>query len=184
MRSRLHRFVHDETATSTLEFVITFPLILTLFVAVFESGIILTRQVLMERSLDEAVRTLRLVRTITDPVTGTPRPLTADDIAAAICDNTSAIQNCNQVLEVQLTRIDTNTYSVPSPDIACVNRGDLSIQPANTFQQGTDNELILIRACAVIDRLLPFSGFGLNLARDDTGGLHIVAASILVNEPQ
>jgi Flp pilus assembly protein TadG len=184
MRSLLHRFVRDETATSTLEFVITFPLILTLFVAVFESGIILTRQVLMERSLDEAVRTLRLVRTITDPITGTPRPLTADDIAAAICDNTSAIQNCTQVLEVQLTRIDTNTYAVPSPDIACVNRGDLTIQPANTFQQGTDNELILIRACAVIDRLLPFSGFGLNLARDDTGGLHIVAASILVNEPQ
>ena len=31
--------------------------------------------------------------------------------------------------------------------------------------------------------LLPFSGFGLNLTRDDTGGLHMVSTSILVNEP-
>lgn len=180
----LRGFVRDERATSTLEFIITFPVVLTLFIAVFETGVILSRQVLLERSLDEAVRILRLVRTIVDPVTGQPRPLTADDIAEAICDNTAAIPNCDAVLQVQLTRIDTDTYVVPSPDIACVNRGDLTIQPSNTFQQGADNDLIMIRTCAVIDRLLPFSGFGLNLARDDTGGLHIVAASVLVNEPQ
>ncbi|NKX43397.1 TadE/TadG family type IV pilus assembly protein [Roseicyclus persicicus] len=180
----LRDFARDERATSTLEFVIMFPVVITLFIAVFETGIILSRQVLMERSLDEAVRLLRLVRTIVDPVTGQPRPLTADDIAQAICDNTRAIPNCDQVLVVQLTRIDQTNYDVPTPDIACVNRGDLSIQPSNQFQQGTDNELILIRTCAIIDPLLPFSGFGLNLARDDTGGLHMTAASVLVNEPQ
>jgi hypothetical protein len=67
--------------------------------------------------------------------------------------------------------------------VACINRNDVTIAPENQFQQGQDNELILIRTCAVVDRLLPFSGFGLNLVRDDTGGLHMVAASVFVNEP-
>jgi Flp pilus assembly protein TadG len=170
----LGRFVREEHATSTMEFVILFPVVITLFVGVFETGMILSRQVLMERSLDEAVRILRLAQGLT---------LTADDIEDAICDNTAAIPDCDNVLVVDLNVIDQTDYSVPSPDIACVNRNDLTIDLGNSFDQGGDNELIMVRACAVVDRILPFSGFGLNLTRDATGGLHMVAASVFVNEP-
>lgn len=181
---RMRTFARDEHATATMEFLIMFPIVITMFIAVFENGVILTRQVLMERSLDEGVRLLRLVRNITDETTGLPRALTSDDIAEAICDNTRSIPKCREVLVVDLRVIDTNTYDMPSADVACVDRRDLSVRPANEFRAGQDNELIVIRVCAVIDRILPFSGFGLNLARDDTGGLHIVASSIFVNEPQ
>lgn len=170
----IHRFLRDERATATIEFVIMFPVIITMFIAVFETGMILTRQVLMERSLDEAVRVLRLAQGLT---------LTAADIQQAICDNTGSIQNCDEVLVVDLRLIDRNTYDIPMPDVVCVNRNDLTVTPGNLFQQGQDNDLILIRTCAVVDRILPFSGFGLNLVRDDTGGLHMVASSVFVNEP-
>jgi len=167
-------FLRDERATSTIEFVIMFPVIITLFVAVFETGMILTRQVLLERSLDEAVRVLRLVQGLT---------ITADDIQTAICDNTGAIANCDQVLVVDLRLIDRNTYDIPMPDVTCVDRNQIDVTPSNQFQQGQDNDLVLIRTCAIVDRILPFSGFGLNLVRDDTGGLHMVASSVFVNEP-
>jgi len=170
----LRRFCRDDRATASIEFVIMFPVVIMLFIAVFETGMILTRQVLMERSLDEAVRILRLARGL---------ELTAGDIEEAICANTRAIPNCDQVLVVDLRRIDRGTYAVPTPDVICVNRNDIDVRPSNLFQQGEDNDLILIRTCAIIDRLLPFSGFGLNLVRDDTGGLHITAASVFVNEP-
>jgi hypothetical protein len=42
---------------------------------------------------------------------------------------------------------------------------------------------MLVRACMIVDRILPFSGYGLNLTRDDSGGLHMMASSIFVNEP-
>lgn len=170
----IRAFARDDRATATMEFVIMFPVVITMFIAVFETGMILSRQVLLERSLDEAVRILRLAQGLT---------LTAADIEQAICDNTRAIPNCNDVLVVDLRRIDTSTYAIPTPDVACINRNDVTIAPENQFQQGQDNELILIRTCAIVDRLLPFSGFGLNLVRDDTGGLHMVAASVFVNEP-
>jgi Flp pilus assembly protein TadG len=177
----LRHFLRDERATSTMEFIIMFPVIILLFVAVFETGIILSRQVLLERSLDSAVRVLRLARGGIQNATG--QPLSAQDIEIAICNNTRSIPNCREVLTVELTVIDQTTYAMPARDLACVDRQDRSILPSNQFTQGVDNELVLIRTCAVIDRILPFSGFALNLARDDSGGLHMVAASIFVNEP-
>jgi Flp pilus assembly protein TadG len=58
-----------ENATATMEFVITFPIIMILFIAVFETSMIMTRQVMMERTLDQAVRILRLANglTVTPP---------------------------------------------------------------------------------------------------------------------
>lgn len=167
-------FARDDRATATMEFVIMFPVVITLFIGVFESGIILTRQVLLERSVDEAVRLLRLAQGLT---------LTNADIEQAICDNTRVIPNCDEVLVVDLRRIDDTTYDIPMPDVACVNRNDMTLELGNGSEFGSDNELILLRACAIVDRILPFSGFGLNLVRDDTGGVHMTAASVFVNEP-
>ena len=179
----LRHFIRDERATSTMEFIIMFPVIITLFVAVFETGAILSRQVLMERSMEEAARLLRLSRQITDPVTGDTRTPNADDIKTAICDNTRSIPDCDNVLVVELTVIDRMTYAMPADGVVCVQRDDPSTVPVNPFDQGAGNQLVLMRVCAVVDRILPFSGFGLNLVRDDSGGLHMVAASVYVNEP-
>jgi len=173
-QSDIPAFARCERGTSTLEFVIVFPLILLVFVAVFETGIILTRQVMMEGALDDAARVLRLAQDL---------EVSAGDIEAAICDNTSAIPDCDDVLVIDLRVIDPPDYLLPPDDVLCVDRDDRLVRPDNEFDQGSDNELMLIRACAVIDRILPFSGFGLNLTRDATGGLHMVAATILVNEP-
>lgn len=179
----LRRYRQREDGTSTLEFVIMFPLVLVLFIAVFETGVILSRQVLLERSLDEAVRVLRLVRNVTDPATGEPRALTAADIEDAICANTAAIPDCDRVLVVDLEVISRENYKLPDPDVLCVDRMELPVMPANQFNQGANNSLVLVQVCAVVERMLPLSGFGLNLTRDDTGGLHMVASSLFVNEP-
>jgi len=168
------RYLRGETGTATLEFVIVFPLIMLLFVAVFETGLILTRQVMLEGSLNDAVRVLRLAQDL---------ELDADDIETAICNNTSAIPDCENVLVIDLRVIDPPHYELPEENLLCVDRNDLTLRPNNEFSQGEDNQLMLIRACAVIDRILPFSGLGLNLTRDATGGLHMVASTILVNEP-
>lgn len=174
IHAALTAFARDERATATMEFVIVFPLIMMLFVAVFETGIILTRQVLLEGSLDDAVRVLRLAQNLT---------VDADDIEDAICDNTRAIPDCDNVLVIDLQLIAPPFYDLPEDDVLCVDRNDMTVQPDNRFNQGDDNQLMIIRACAIVDRLLPFSGYGLNLTRDDTGGLHMVSTSILVNEP-
>jgi Flp pilus assembly protein TadG len=177
----LRRFVVDERATSTMEFVIMFPVVMLLFMAVFETGITLSRQVLLERSLESAARVLRLSQGVLQTETGAP--LTPADIRTAICDNTRSIPNCHQSLVVEMLVIDTRNYVLPAANRACVNRQNLTIRPANSFQHRRQDQLVVIRTCTEIDRILPFSGFGLNLARNNTGGRYLVASAVFLNEP-
>ncbi|MDG4647414.1 TadE/TadG family type IV pilus assembly protein [Roseibacterium sp. SDUM158017] len=177
MRNLTHHirdFVRREDATATMEFVITFPVIMILFIGAFETAMIMTRQVMLERTLDQAVRILRLANGLT---------VSAADIRTAICDNTSMLPDCANLLTIDLQRVDRLTYTVPGNQDLCIERADASATPQNQFTVGADNDLMLVRACMIVDRIFPFSGYGLNLTRDDSGGLHMMAGSVFVNEP-
>lgn len=173
---QIRSFWKDETATATLELVIVFPLLILLFVAAFETALIVTRQVIMERSLDMSVRVLRLAQgVITD----------ADTVRDTICSNTQLLPNCQELLTLDLQVVDRTTYDLPSNDQICAGRGnDIVIAPANVFDAGASDEFLLIRTCLIVDQILPFSAFGLNLASDDDGGLYMIATTIFVNEPR
>jgi Flp pilus assembly protein TadG len=175
LQMRLRAFCDDENATATLEFVIVFPILMLLFIAAFETAMILTRQVMLERTLDQAVRVLRLAQgVVTD----------ADTVRQTMCSNTQLLPDCSDLLAIDLQLVNRTTYEMPAEDEICANRGsDTVIQPNNEFQVGSDNQFLLIRTCLLVDRILPISGFGLNLARDDSGGMHMIAQTIFVNEP-
>jgi hypothetical protein len=111
----IRQFLRRENATATMEFVITFPIIMILFIAVFETSMIMTRQVMMERTLDQAVRILRLANGLT---------VTPADIRTAICDNTSLLPDCDTLLTIDLREIDRATYTVPGDQEMCIERAD------------------------------------------------------------
>ncbi|WP_166486166.1 TadE/TadG family type IV pilus assembly protein [Jannaschia sp. CCS1] len=171
----LRAFWRDETATATLEMVIVFPLMMIVFIAAFETALILTRQIILERSLDMSVRVLRLAQGLdTD----------TDAVRDTMCANTRLLPNCQELLSIDLIVIDDETYAMPTNEQICNARGeDLIISPDNAFDDGVGGDFMLIRTCLIVDRILPFSGFGLNLTRDDSGGMHMMASTIFVNEP-
>ncbi len=172
---RLRRFRDDDSATATLELVIVFPLLLMVFVASFESAMILTRQILLERSLDMSVRVLRLTQGVNTD---------ADEIRDTMCANTNILPNCEELLTIDLQIVDRDTYTMPDNNQICAGRGNnLVVAPDNDFDVGVDNDFMLIRACLIVDPILPLSGFGLSLARDESGGMHMMATTIFVNEP-
>lgn len=178
MLQRIKNFVTRERGTATLEFCIVFPIIIILFVAAFESAMILTRQVMLERSLDHSVRLLRL--TTNENVSGA-------DIRAHMCSNTLVLRNCEDVLVVDLREVDQSTYDLPGDDTLCTDRSGVRVNPLNEYDphrgDGIENELMLIRVCAQVSTFVPLVGFGLTLTRDDLGQLHMVSSSIFVNEP-
>jgi Flp pilus assembly protein TadG len=171
---KIRQLLRRDEGASTMEFVITFPVIIMLFIAVFETSMIMTRQVMLERTLDQAVRILRLADGLS---------VGAADIREAICNNTSLLPDCMTLLTIDLRPVERATYAVPGNQEMCIERADETAVLSNQFTSGADNELMLVRACFIVDRIVPFSGFGLNLTRDDSGGLHMMAASIFVNEP-
>jgi Flp pilus assembly protein TadG len=167
------RFRRSEAGTATVEFVLMIWIFLAIFMASFESGLLMTRFVMMERALDMTVRDLRL---------GNIENPTHESVRAIICSRTVLFDDCNDIMMLELQPVSTTTWSPLNESVECVNRAS-EINPVDQFTEGTGDEMMLVRACAVFDPIFPGTGIGLRLPRVNGGGYAVVATSAFVNEP-
>lgn len=166
-------FWRREDGTATIEFVLVFPLVMIVFMSVFEAAVLTTRYTMMERALDLTVRSLRLT-------TGTAP--THAQVRDQICTYTNMIPDCSNTLIVELTPIQRPSFTLPALNAPCVDRAANS-PPLTTLTHGVANQLMLIRICAVVDPMFPWIGLGNIMAKDATGGLRLTALSAFVAEP-
>lgn len=171
LRTAARRLAGQEDGTATIEFVLFVPVFLTVFMSAFESGLLMTRQAMLERAMDVSIRDLRLGW----------RP-THDELKARICAVATVFPNCLNAVMLELRPVDTTTWSPLNTNVTCVER-NAPVQPLTTFVQGVPNEMMLVRACAVFDPIFPLTGMGLHLPLDVSGGYQLAASSAFVNEP-
>lgn len=169
----LRRWFRREDGTATIEFVILFPMIMTLFLSAFEVGFFLVRAVLLDRAVDISVRSLRL---------GTLSPMTSDELKRQICNNALIFPDCMNAMMVELAPISTTAWNFPANQITCVQR-DEAIQPVVDFLPGGQNEIMIVRACAILDPFFGTTPMVMDMPLDVSGGYAIAAASTFVNEP-
>ncbi len=163
----------DEGGTATIEFVLFFPVFMTIFMSTFECGLFMTRQVMLERAVDMSIRDLRMGLWVNP---------TADDLKTAICDIATIIPDCQDVVMLELRPVSTATWTPLDPNITCVERDEV-IQPLVEWTNGVENEMMLVRACAVFDPVFPLTAMGLQLPVDASGGYAMSATTAFVNEP-
>ncbi|MGF6861955.1 hypothetical protein ABIE69_002529 [Rhodobacteraceae bacterium MBR-64] len=172
LRRGLRKLGLGESGTASVEFVLYVPLFLAVFMAAFESGLITLRHVMLERAVDISVRNLRL---------GLWADPTPEMLRDEICAQSAIIPDCQNVLLLELIPVDQATWTMPDPGASCVNRNE-EIQPVTAFVTGGQNQLMLVKACAIFNPIFPSTGLGLQLVRDD-GGYAVTAFSAFVNEP-
>jgi len=167
------KYLKREDGNSTIEFVIMFPLVLMIFMSMFEAAMITARQAMLERALDITMRGVRIT---------TGSAPSADAIRAKICNLGTILPDCNTTLIMEMTPVAPPDFDMPDYRIPCINRDQLPA-PVTTFTQGVGNQLMVVRACYVVDPVFPLSGAGLGLSRAEDGGYQIVSASAFVAEP-
>lgn len=171
---RLRRFWRRDDGTATVEFVLTVPVLLMIFMASLESGLLMTRYISLERAVDMTVRNLRLGQY--------PNP-THDLLKREICGRSSVLVDCSNAIRIELVPVDTATWNLPTSRVGCVDRADEDIAPVIEVNPGQPNDLMLVRVCIVQDALFPTTGIGLRLPKDADGGYGLVALSSFANEP-
>lgn len=172
----LPRFLRREDGTATVEFVIAVPIVLGLLFSSIDFGVVMLRQVFLDRAVDMAVREVRLGR-----VSGSDEGIIA--FREQICANTFLITNCAASLAVEMREVDTFTWSGLNEPAQCVNRAEeitpmLEFSPHNGAQM-----LMLIRVCAVADPFISATGLVYGMPRDASGGFFLVSRGFWVNEP-
>jgi len=169
----VRRFLGREDGNSTLEFVIAFPLVMMIFMSVFEAAMVTARHTMLERALDMTVRNVRL---------STGSAPTQDQMRRVICDRAVIIPDCERTLIIEMTPVPVPAFTMPSATQPCYDRAE-DIEPVVSYTQAVGNQMMLIRACAVVDPMFPLTGPGLSLTKDPSGGLQLITSSAFVAEP-
>lgn len=170
---RLGRFGRDDKGTAAIEFAMTVPLLFAIFMAAFESGFLMVRSIMLEQSVDMTMRELRLGHY--------PLP-TAALLKSEICNRSVILKNCEQNIVIEMTRINTANWALPTNRVACVDREE-DINPVTQLQIGQQNDVMLVRVCVVQDAMFPTSGIGLGLPKDSQGGYGLISVTAFVTEP-
>jgi hypothetical protein len=162
-----------EDGTSTIEFCFAVPMFLFMFMGSFDSGLLMLRDVMLNRALDLTMRELRLGH-FDNP--------THESVKHELCLRTVVIQDCEKVVKLELRPIDNSTWDLPTTSVPCVDRS-ANIDVASEFRSGGGNQLMIVRACAIVQPMFPGTGIGLRMPKDAEGGYGLVARSAFVNEP-
>ena len=162
-----------EDGNATVEFVFVVPVFLLLFVSIFELGMATVRMTVLEHGMDKAMRDVRL---------GTGTSFNRDQIRDKICGYAGMLKDCNENLLMEMVVIDRDTFDLPPVRATCINQNEEGL-PVTQFSNGSDSDLMFIRACYVIDPLYPTFGLGAMLKTDPAGNMQLVASSIFAQEP-
>ena len=170
------RFRSEEEGNATIEFIMAVPLLLVLFCSAFETGMLMVRQLMLERGLEMTVRAVRLQ---------TAAKYDVDQLRKMVCDGAAVVPDCLQNVRIEMRRIDPNVGwggQRPPNNADCRDRNDPA-SPPEDFANGGEHELMMLRVCALYDPFFPAIGIGkkLDYARDDKYAL--VSINAFVMEP-
>jgi hypothetical protein len=174
---RLKTFLRREDGSSTVEFVILFPLFVVLFVSSFELGTIMLRQTMLDRSIDMTVRAIRI---------GAVTDVDHDTIKDMICARTVFLTDCESELKLEMEIVNPRAWVAVNPDIDCIDHEDRGIPPRR-FVAGADNQMMILRACHLFEPFMTNIGLGVVLGdllpRESGNSYRLVATASYVVEP-
>ena len=177
LRQRLRSFSQREDGSMVFEFAIIVPGIFMVFLASVEFGIYSMRQMFLDRGLDVTVREIRL---------NTGTNYNHDTVKQMICDNSGFLNssgNCDTTMRLEMISLDLRNYT-PLADVSdCV---DLSqpVNPPRNFVNGTEHELMIMRACVKFDPVFATTGLGNRFPKDGAGKAQMISVSAFVQEPE
>ena len=174
IRALWHRFARSQSGTATMEFVIMVPLVLGFLFSAIDYGVVMIRQVFLDRAVDIAVRQVRLGNVAATSFAG---------FRTQICSNTFLISDCENSIAIELRPIDTVTWAGLDEPAQCVNREE-NISPVLAFTPSSGAQvLMLIRVCVVADPFIDMTGMILGMPEDASGGFFLVSNAAFANEP-
>ena len=170
----LRRFARSEEGSSTVEFCMWVPFMMFFLASMVEASTFMMRWMLLDRSLDIAVRELRL---------RTTNPPTFDELRQMLCDN-MRLPDCMNSLHLELSIVDQATWSGLGDAPLCRDRSQPIIPVTEkNIPASLPNQFMTIRACALMEPLFGKVGIGAILPKDSNGELQVLAYSAYVQEP-
>jgi hypothetical protein len=166
-------FRRDETGSSVVGLVVLFPLVMIAFVSALEVSVLALRKVQLATAATEVTRYLRIASNT---------PPDRQTLIETLCGAAGLFPDCPNSITVELAPVDTNEWGANSESMQCIDRQE-GFVPAEEYVAGDNNQLMLIRICAVFKPVFPSLGVGQALVEMNDGDYAIMDVSFFTNEP-
>lgn len=166
-------FRRSEDGSSTIEIMTVLPAAMFFFAASYETGMIGLRNMMLERAVDVTVRDVRIGKI--------PEPDHAI-LKERICEQAMIIPNCMEEVKLEMMRKDIRNYVSISDQPDCIDRAEPGA-PRIDFSEGGNNDLMILRVCALFDPVLPTAAIGAAVPKQSEGAYALVSTSSFVLEP-
>ncbi|NND17888.1 MAG: pilus assembly protein, partial [Silicimonas sp.] len=177
------RFARKQEGNATIEFVILFPGLMTLFLMGFEAGYYMVRNVSLERAVDITVRDLRLSNGALPDL---------NEFKQRLCTQASVFDDCANLVTVDVEPIARGSggiAAIANGPVRCIDRNGTpqnngnGNSPTETYNMGAMNEMMVMRVCLMTDPLFPTSGLAVGMKMETNKKYAIVATTAFVTEP-
>ena len=172
-RSRcvLRRYRKSDSGVTAIEFAIVAPPFLALMLAIFEVGIMLFSEYVIEHGVAKAARMIRTGEVQTANMTVT-------EFKALVCGNLSGYLDCETNLKVDVRKfVDFDAVSLPPPLGA---DGEFSEGIGGTYEPGAPYEVVVVRVYYAWSLFMP----GMSHMSNMSDGRRLLAAGAAFrNEP-
>lgn len=175
----LARFRHDESGAVTIPTLpwIVFYLFLTF--GAIEMSIMIMKQTLFDRGVALTARIMQL---------GLDSKPDEETLKKTICSNLVFISNCMDKLSVETFSVDQSDWSstLTGKALNCETSSDNTTPPPSNVEYGTDDQMMLMRACVRVRPMMEASPFAKALTAAWPWGdeYALVATTAFVNEPR
>lgn len=160
LRTLIQKFARSASGSATVEFVVLFPLIISILMMGTEAGWTSVQRVSLDRAVDRTVRDLRV---------GNLAPgVSHNAVRTHLCERASLLVDCEQRLLLELRVINTGTWTFPSQQSDCINLAS-PLAPVTPFTIGLGESVMFLRACYLVRPMFPTTGYGLRLPLDGSG---------------
>jgi hypothetical protein len=174
IKSIVSNWRRSEDGHAVIEFAITLPAILFVFMSGIELAFVSLQHSMLERAVDITGREIRL---------GTGTAPQHNEIKDLICERAGFIDDCRNNLRLEMIQVDPRNWLAIAEDADCTDTSQ-DVKPVRSFKNGLENELMVLRACAKMDPVFPTTGLGKSLEKDGSGKFSLVAATAFVQEPE
>lgn len=171
---RFLRFRASEKGSAPVEFAIYFTVIMAVLASSVEIAYLNMRHAMLERAVDLTVRDIRL---------STGAIPSYEEVRTDICDRAAVLDDCVENMRLEMTQVDPRVFVGIGPGSDCINAEE-DPRPVRNFENGNENDLMLIRACAKFKPIFPTTGIASHLNLDEQGYARLIVTSAFVQEPR
>lgn len=152
LTTRAASLFRDVRGSAAVQFAVMLPFLFFMVTLGTDFSMSMVRSVMLERALDIEARNVRI---------GTRLASDYDGIREGICDRARIIPDCMRRLKLEVRAMPLDSFDPLDQYLDCVRLDELDIEdtPPSNFFVARQNQIVLVRACAIFRPITPLGGF-------------------------